>query len=173
MNRLYRGKYPRHIVFKCLFDGNRIQQCIDSKLWRKYRTLRGYEYTRYQGGRQTSNLVTSSAVYTPTSSLVFEGRYSRGFLTKKRQLFYSHSNQIFVVAQRTPLFLATTGANSITVKDISVRESYEFSGTYIFSPGGRHELRAVIKDIPFSTTSNQETMLSVESHSATEHRSPH
>ncbi len=36
---------------------------------------------------------------------------------------------------------STTGANTITRKDVSVRESYDFSGAYIFNAGGQHELR--------------------------------
>jgi hypothetical protein len=37
--------------------------------------------------------------------------------------------------------MSTTGANSITVKDVSIRESYDFTGTYIFNGLGRHELK--------------------------------
>jgi hypothetical protein len=45
--------------------------------------LRGNQYTSQQGGRQTSNVFTLSGVYTPTTSLVIDGRYSRGFLNEK------------------------------------------------------------------------------------------
>lgn len=106
-------------------------------------TLRGYEYTRNQGGRQSSNLVTFSAVYTPTSNLVFEGRYNRSFLNEKNgNYFIPTTVQIFSCGQVSAAFpCSTSGANTITVKDVSVRESYEFNGTYLFNLAGRHELK--------------------------------
>ena len=108
--------------------------------------LCGNEYTTRQGGRQNSNVVTASGVYTPTSSIVIDGRYSRGFLNEKLgNYFVPQFVQIAGCTNNTnpPIEFpcATTGANSITTKDVSVRESYEFSGTYIFKAGGRHELK--------------------------------
>jgi hypothetical protein len=108
--------------------------------------LVGNDYTSKQGGRQSSNLVTASGVYTPTSNLVIEGRYSRGFLNEKLgNYFVPQAVQIFNCANNTnpPISFpcTTTGANSITAKDVSLRQSYEFSAAYIFSLGGQHELR--------------------------------
>lgn len=107
-------------------------------------TLRGNELTSRQGGRQNSNIVTVSGVYTPTSNLVIDGRYSRGFLNEKLgNYFIPEVVQIASCPSPNPpsFQCATSPANSITVKDISVRETYEFSGTYIFNAGGRHELK--------------------------------
>lgn len=105
--------------------------------------LRGNQFTDLQGGRQNSNLVTVSGVYTPTSNIVIDGRYSRGFLNEKLgNYFIPETVQIFSCGPANPAFpCATTGANTITRKDVSIREAYDFSGTYIFNAGGRHELK--------------------------------
>jgi hypothetical protein len=105
--------------------------------------LRGHEFTDKQGGRQNSNLVTVSGVYTPTSNLVIDGRYSRGFLNEKLgNYFIPTTVQIFSCGTPNVNFpCSTTGANTITRKDVSIRTSYEFSASYIFNAGGRHELK--------------------------------
>ncbi len=105
--------------------------------------LRGNEYTSQQGGRQNSNIVTFTGVYTPTSNLVIDGRYNRGFLNEKLgNYFVPTTVQIFSCGTPNANFpCSTTGANSITTKDISVRTTYEFSAAYIFKAGGRHELK--------------------------------
>ena len=106
--------------------------------------LRGNQYTSQQGGRQSSNLVTLSGVYTVNSKLVLDGRYNRGFLNEKLgNYFVPTTVQIFSCGTVNAAFpCATTGANTITAKDVSVRESFEFSGAYIFNAGGQHELRS-------------------------------
>ena len=106
-------------------------------------TLSGNQFTDQQGGRQSSNLVTLAGVYTATSKLVFDGRYSRGFLNEKiGNYFVPETVQIFSCGTPNAAFpCATTGANTITGKDVSIRESYEFSAAYIFNAGGQHELR--------------------------------
>ncbi|MGI9069071.1 MAG: carboxypeptidase regulatory-like domain-containing protein [Pyrinomonadaceae bacterium] len=106
--------------------------------------LRGNQYTSQQGGRQTSNLVTLAGVYTPTSNLVFDGRYSRGFLNEKNGNYFipTLSPRIASCGTTNANFpCGTTGINDITVKDISIRQSYDFTGAYIFNVGGQHELK--------------------------------
>ena len=105
--------------------------------------LTGNDFTDQQGGRQNSNLVTVAGVYTPTSNIVIDGRYSRGFLNEKNgNYFVPRTVQIFSCGTTNANFpCTTTGANTLTVKDVSIRESYDFSGTYIFNAGGRHELK--------------------------------
>lgn len=105
--------------------------------------LRGHEFTDKQGGRQNSNLVTVGGVYTASNKLIFDGRYSRGFLNEKLgNYFVPTATQIFSCGTPSVNFpCTTTGANTITVKDVSVRQSYEGSAAYIFSAGGQHELR--------------------------------
>ena len=99
-----------------------------------------------QGGRQTANSVTFSGVYTPTSNLVIDGRYSRGYLNEKLgNYFVPIVPQIAECASGTapqPFPCGSSSvSNSITTRDISIRETYEFSGTYLFSGLGRHELK--------------------------------
>lgn len=105
--------------------------------------LTGSQYTNQQGGRQNSSLVTLTGVYTPTSNLVIDGRFSRGFLNEKLgNYFVPQTVQIFSCGTTNANFpCTTTGANTLTVKDVSIRESYDFSGAYIFNAGGRHELK--------------------------------
>ncbi len=106
--------------------------------------LTGSRYTSQQGGRQTSNLVTLAGVYTPTSSLVIDGRYSRGYLNEKNGNYFIPTLTPRIFSCGTPnvnFSCSTTGVNTITVKDISIRQSYDFAGAYIFNVGGQHELR--------------------------------
>ena len=105
--------------------------------------LTGHHFTDQQGGRQSSNLVTVSGVYTATSKLILDGRYSRGFLNEKLgNYFVPETVQIFSCGTPNVNFpCSTTGANTITRKDVSVRESWESSAAYIFNAGGQHELR--------------------------------
>ena len=104
------------------------------------------EYRQNQGGRQNSNVVTFSGVYTPTSSLVIDGRYSRGFLNEKLGNYFVPQVVRIVSCDRAtgntdPFPCSTTGANSLTTRDISIRETYEFSAAYIVDFGGRHEFK--------------------------------
>jgi len=107
--------------------------------------LSGHNYTDRQGGRQSSNLVTLAGVYTATNNLIFDGRYSRGFLNEKNgNYFVPEVVQIFscTTTATHPTFpCSTTAANTITRKDVSLRQSYDFSAAYIFNAGGQHELR--------------------------------
>ena len=106
-------------------------------------TLTGHNYTDQQGGRQSSNLVTVAGVYTATSKLVIDARYNRGFLNEKLgNYFVPETVQIFSCGTPNAAFpCATTGANTITRKDVSVRESWEGTAAYIFNAHGQHELR--------------------------------
>ena len=106
--------------------------------------LIGNDFTDLQGGRQTSNLVTLAGVYTPTGNLVIDGRYSRGFLNEKNGNYFIPTLTPRIVSCGTGISNFTcrpTGINNLTVKDVSIRESYDFTGSYIFNAGGRHELK--------------------------------
>lgn len=99
-----------------------------------------------QGGRQTANSVTFSGVYTPTSTLVIDGRYSRGYLNEKLGNYYvpliPRIAECTTGTNPQPFpCSSSTVSNSITNRDISIRESYEFSGSYLFDGLGRHELK--------------------------------
>ncbi|MEP6921771.1 MAG: TonB-dependent receptor [bacterium] len=106
--------------------------------------LRGNQYTNLQGGRQTSNLVTLAGVYTPTSNVVIDSRYSRGYLNEKNGNYFIPTLTPRIFSCGTPnvnFSCSTTGVNTITVKDISIRQSYDLAAAYIFNAGGQHELR--------------------------------
>lgn len=106
--------------------------------------LRGNNFTSQQGGRQTSNLVTFNGVYVPNSDLTIEGRFSRGYLNEKNGNYFIPTLTPRVVSCGTATMgftCGTTGTNNLTVKDISVRTSYDFSAAYIFKAAGRHELK--------------------------------
>lgn len=109
-------------------------------------TIAETQFRPLQGGRQTSNVVTFSGIYTPTNNLVIDGRFSRGFLNEKLgNYFVPQLTRIFSCTNNSnppiPFSCPTSGANSLTTKDISVRTTYEFSAAYIFNLGGRHELK--------------------------------
>lgn len=107
-------------------------------------TLRGNQFASQRGGRQTSNLVTFAGVYTPWNNVVIEGRYNRGYLNEKLGNYFVPVGIGITgcgTGQPAGFGCATTTGGSITEKDISIRESYDFSGTYIFNAGGRHELK--------------------------------
>ncbi len=108
--------------------------------------LTGRQYTDRQGGRQSSNLVTLAGVYTATSRLVFDARYTRGFLNEKNgNYFVPEAVQIFgctTDATHATFPCSTTAPSTITRKDVSLRQAYDFSGSYIFNALGQHELRS-------------------------------
>jgi hypothetical protein len=107
--------------------------------------LTGNQFTDRQGGRQTSNLISLNATWTPKNNLVIDGRYSRGFLNEKNgNYFVPQTPRVVQCPPDTnlPQFpCATSGANSLTVKEVSLRTSYDFSAAYIFNAAGQHELR--------------------------------
>jgi Outer membrane receptor for ferrienterochelin and colicins len=111
-------------------------------------TLTGRALTDQQGGRQSSNNITSQAVYTPTSNLVISGRFSRGFLNEKLGNYFVPPGARIVCAVGSTLpgacatgFANPPNANPETTKDVSIRKNYEIDATYIFGLGGRHELK--------------------------------
>jgi Carboxypeptidase regulatory-like domain/TonB-dependent Receptor Plug Domain len=105
--------------------------------------LTGNDYTSQQGGRQSSNLVTVSGVWTPRSNIVVDARYSRNFLNEKNGNYFVPTLLPQVSAcSGTPSFpCVTTGANSLTTKDVSVREAFDYAVAYLFNAGGTHEMK--------------------------------
>jgi len=114
-------------------------------------TLSGQDLYRRQGGRQTSNNVTFQSVYTPTSNIIGTFRYSRGYLNEKLGNYFIPSGLRYLcVYGNTPTAnfgpdACTEGSNdpsnTATTKDISIRTNYEGDATFLFSGGGRHELK--------------------------------
>lgn len=107
-------------------------------------TLTGAQFRDQQGGRQTANFVTFDGTYTPTSNLVFTGRYGRGFLNEKLGNYFLPLPTAtgYACGAAIPGFTCSnqTGGSQ-TLRDVSIRETYDFSGTVIFEGGGRHELK--------------------------------
>ncbi len=63
-------------------------------------------------------------------------------MSKLGNYFVPTSTQIFSCGTPNVAFpCTTTGANTITAKDVSIRNSVEFSAGYGFNAGGRHELK--------------------------------
>ncbi|MCB1025682.1 MAG: TonB-dependent receptor [Acidobacteria bacterium] len=120
--------------------------------------LYGTEYTDQRGGRQNSNIVTASGVWTPSSNVVVSGRYGRNFLNNVLGTYgissifpYTSSNSRILISSTSgaPPAGANGGINvsngvnlvTATVYDATVRETYDFDGTYLFTGLGRHELK--------------------------------
>lgn len=116
-------------------------------------TYCGNDLTSRQGGMQTSNNITGQAVYTPFSSVVATFRYSRGFLNEKLGNYFKPSGLRYICTNGNIAGVANWGsdactqgvndpANDQTLKDVSVRTNYEGDVSFLFSAGGRHELKA-------------------------------
>ncbi len=109
--------------------------------------------TALYGGRQTSNNVTFQTVYTPLNNLVASFRYSRGFLNEKLGNYGINTALRYLCTYgNTPSNgnqygpnACTQGqndpSNTNTTRDVSIRTNYEGDLTYLFSGGGRHELK--------------------------------
>ncbi len=115
-------------------------------------TLSGPDLYERQGGRQNSNNFTFQAVYTPTNNIVGTFRYSRGFLNEKLGNYFVPTALRYICVNgntsgTTPFGpdACTQGAsdpvNTNTVKDVSIRTNWEGDATFLFSGGGRHELK--------------------------------
>jgi hypothetical protein len=113
-------------------------------------TLGGSALRSRQGGRNNANSVTAQAVYTPLENLVTSFRFSRGFLNEKNgNYFLPVGNQYSCVQGNTPTSTfpgaCDTGfaspSTTQTVKDVSIRTSYEGDATVLFNLGGRHQVK--------------------------------
>jgi hypothetical protein len=108
-------------------------------------TFSGADLYRRQGGRQTSNNFASQVSWTPSSSFIASGRFSRGFLNQKGNnyfVFNGTSYRCVVGGTYCP-----TGEQdpspSLTKFDVSVRTNAEFDSTYFANFGGlRNEIKA-------------------------------
>lgn len=109
------------------------------------------ELASIQGGRQTSNNVTFQAVYAPLNNVVATFRYSRGFLNEKLGNYGINGAMRYLCVRGntggviTYVNGCTQGVNdpvnTITTRDVSIRENFEGDGSVSFNGGGRHELK--------------------------------
>ena len=110
--------------------------------------LTGNQLTQRQGGRETANNVTGQAVWTPTTWLVVNGRYSRGFANEKAGNYFAVQNTQYncVAGLASNPNSCVTGAvdatNGATLFDVSLRTNYSGDATFIVGNfGGRHEFK--------------------------------
>lgn len=114
--------------------------------------LQGSALAATAGGRQNSNNFRVEGVWTPTSNLVFNARYTRGYLNQKLGS-YGISGDPRIICQSVPNnLLAISGCgvqgfssvrtNDKVVKDISVRTTIDANLTYLVGNfGGSHEFK--------------------------------
>lgn len=112
--------------------------------------LGGSQLRSRQGGRNTGTNVTGQGVYTITERLIGSFRYSRGYLNEKGNNYFVPTGTRFnCVAGNigTTTFPGgcpqglLTPSTTQTVKDISIRSTYEGDLTYLFNGGGQHQLK--------------------------------
>jgi hypothetical protein len=110
----------------------------------------GAEAARFKGGRQNSNNFRFEGTYTPSSKWFAIGRYTRGFMNEKLGAYGVFSGPQYVCSQVPASQQAAAGcaqgfvnvsSNSAVKKDVSIRTAYDAQTSYIFSAGGRHELK--------------------------------
>lgn len=113
--------------------------------------LGGSQLRAKQGGRTNSNNTTAQAVYTVLDNLIVTFRYNRGFLNEKANNYFVPSGNVyncFAGNTATDTFPGGCVQGTIsptsttqTVKDVSVRTTYEGDATYLFNAGGRHQIK--------------------------------
>ncbi len=98
------------------------------------------------GGRQTATNYGFAGVYTPTQSISIDLRYGKGYLNEKLNNYGIPQATNYTCAS----FACSAGGagyrlfatNSPTVKDISIRETFDATmGLYTAKLGGRHNFR--------------------------------
>ncbi|MGD9630858.1 MAG: carboxypeptidase regulatory-like domain-containing protein [Pyrinomonadaceae bacterium] len=122
------------------------------------RGLEGPQFTDQRGGRQNSNVVTVSGIWTPTSNFIFDARYGRNFLNNKLGTYglepplpASASNTFILVEPNSSNIPVGTGASpgasngipwaDATIFDATTRETFDTAATFITNFGGRHEFK--------------------------------
>lgn len=118
-------------------------------------TYTGPALAAVQGGRTNSNTFTSQVNWTPTSKLVASFRYGRGFLNERGTGAYGIPNETrFQCSGFATSIAYTSGSagcarlfqnnlnNFATLKDVSIRNTYNADLTYILTNfGGSHSFK--------------------------------
>ena len=116
------------------------------------RTLRGPAFLGQQGGRQNSNNITGSAVWTPTNKLVVNVRAGRTYLNEKlgsygipntiRYLCSAASSASVSAAAGCAPGQQNFATNFQIPFDISTRKTFDADASYLASGlGGRHQFK--------------------------------
>ncbi len=116
-------------------------------------SLPSEDYAKLQGGRTSANTFSSSLAYTPTSKLIINARYGRIFQNEKggnyalpnepRYICGGSSAAYSTIATGCPGgigFQNLTG-NSITSRDVSLKNEFNVDASYLVNAGGRHEFK--------------------------------
>jgi len=113
-------------------------------------TYQGADLARFQGGRQNSNNFRLEGIWTPTSSVVADVHYSRGFQNQKLGSYGIASDPRFICQSVPTAYVGiagcaqgfqNVGSNDKITKDVSLRTTWDASLTYLFSGLGHHELK--------------------------------
>jgi|SRR5688572_23867738 len=115
-------------------------------------TLRGPAFLGQQGGRQNSNNIGGSAVWTPTSKFVVNVRAGRTFLNEKLGSYGIPTTTRYTCSTASQTNLATaagcspgqtTFATNFQIPfDVSTRKTFDVDASYLVSGlGGRHAFK--------------------------------
>lgn len=109
-----------------------------------------------QGGRNNANNLSFQAVYTPFQSLIGTFRYNRGFLNQRGNNYFVPTGNQYIcqlgnVGGTTFPGACNQGENTASTtqnfREVSVRETYEGDATFLFSAGGRHQIKTGYQNI--------------------------
>ncbi|MFN2491747.1 MAG: carboxypeptidase regulatory-like domain-containing protein [Pyrinomonadaceae bacterium] len=129
-------------------------------------TLRGPEFLGQQGGRQNSNNINGSAVWTPTSNLVINVRGGRTFLNEKlgaygiptsiRYLCSTASTQSEAVLHGCGQGVQNFATNFQVAYDVSTRKTFDADASYLLDGfAGRHQFKGGYQWNALSNTTDQ------------------
>ncbi|MFZ0063954.1 MAG: TonB-dependent receptor [Pyrinomonadaceae bacterium] len=129
-------------------------------------TLRGPAFYDQQGGRQNSNNVGGSAVWTPTSKFVVNVRAGRTFLNEKlgsygipsstRYLCSASGDNTEAVLHGCTIGQTNFASNFQIPFDVSTRKTFDADASYLVSGlGGRHAFKGGFQYNGISNTTEQ------------------
>lgn len=113
-------------------------------------TYQGSDLARFQGGRQNSSNFRVEGVWVPTSKLIVDVRYTRGFQNQKLGSYGIASDPRINCANVPTAYEAVAGctqgftnivSNDKTTKDVSLRTTIDANVGYSFSGLGHHEVK--------------------------------
>jgi hypothetical protein len=129
-------------------------------------TLRGPAFLGQQGGRQNSNNVTGSAVWSPTNKLVLSARAGRTFLNEKLGSYGIPNTIRYLCSAASSTSVSQTAgcvpgqqnfATNFQIDyDVSTRKTFDVDASYLVSNlGGRHAFKGGYQYNGLSNTTKQ------------------
>jgi hypothetical protein len=110
----------------------------------------GADLAALQGGRQNSNNFRAEGIWTPTSKLVANVRFTRGFQNQKLGSYGIAGEPRFICQSVPSAYVAQAGcaqgfsnigSNDKITRDVSLRQTWDATLTYLFNGFGHHELK--------------------------------